>query len=138
MLRYCMNAWWDRVGSTKASGITKLMMSEAQNFPELAQFYEQEVIAPGRALLQRILQRGVDSGEFRVVDVNYSVFCVLAPMIFLNMWKHSMGACVPPHFDLAPQDYINAQLDIMLHGLCAGQDVRATPSTSSPPGNRPS
>ena len=131
LLRYAMVAWWAHVGETKASGITKLMMSEAQNFPELAQFYEQEVIAPARALLQRILQRGIDSGEFRKIDVNYSVFCVLAPMIFLNMWKHSVGACVPPHFDLVPQDYINAQLDIMLHGLCAGQASGAASSNPS-------
>ena len=40
MLGYCMTVWWNRVGATKASGITKLMMSEAQNFPELADFYQ--------------------------------------------------------------------------------------------------
>ncbi len=38
LLRYCITAWWERIGSTKASGITKLMMSEASNFPELAAF----------------------------------------------------------------------------------------------------
>src|SRR6187551_803741 len=27
MLAYCMNTWWERVGATRASGITKLMMS---------------------------------------------------------------------------------------------------------------
>ena len=47
MLRYCLFSWWERIGSTKASGIPKLMMSEAQNFPELAVFYQQEVIQPG-------------------------------------------------------------------------------------------
>ncbi|NCS61615.1 MAG: TetR/AcrR family transcriptional regulator, partial [Rhodoferax sp.] len=26
MLRYCLFSWWDRIGSTKASGIPKLMM----------------------------------------------------------------------------------------------------------------
>ena len=33
MLRYCMKVWWDRLGATRASGITKLMISEARNFP---------------------------------------------------------------------------------------------------------
>src|SRR5450830_2192338 len=51
LLRYCLTAWWERIGSTKASGITKLMMSEARNFPELATFYEHEVIQPGNALI---------------------------------------------------------------------------------------
>ena len=33
MVRYCLKVWWERVGATRASGITKLMMSEAQQFP---------------------------------------------------------------------------------------------------------
>ncbi len=39
MVRFCMRAWWERIGATRASGITKLMISEARNFPELAAFY---------------------------------------------------------------------------------------------------
>ena len=35
VLTYCYQVWWERIGATKASGITKLMFSEAQNFPEL-------------------------------------------------------------------------------------------------------
>src|SRR5205085_844794 len=31
--------WWERVGETRASGMLKLMMSEARNFPDIAQFY---------------------------------------------------------------------------------------------------
>jgi TetR/AcrR family transcriptional regulator len=38
LLHYCMQAWWSRIGDTKASGISKLIMSEARNFPELAAF----------------------------------------------------------------------------------------------------
>jgi TetR/AcrR family transcriptional regulator len=41
MVRYCMKAWWERVGATRASGITKLMISEARNFPDIAAFYQQ-------------------------------------------------------------------------------------------------
>src|SRR3954471_19038025 len=56
MVRYCMKVWWERVGATPASGITKLMISEARNFPDIAAFYQQEVIGPGQALIRRILQ----------------------------------------------------------------------------------
>jgi AcrR family transcriptional regulator len=117
MLRYAMKTWWERVGATKASGITKLMMSEARNFPEIAAFYQQEVMRPGQELIRRILQRGVDQGEFRPMNVDYAVYSVLAPMIFLMMWKHSVGACVPQSNVLDPEQYIAAQLDTLLHGL---------------------
>ena len=72
-----------------ASGITKLMMSEGRNFPELAEFYQQEVVRPGHTLLRRILRRGIDSGEFAPVDVDHAIYAVIAPMIFLMLWKHS-------------------------------------------------
>ena len=48
MISLCMNEWWRRVGATKASGIKKLMLSEAGNFPDLAVFYRQEVVEPGQ------------------------------------------------------------------------------------------
>jgi len=118
MLRYAMRMWWERVGATPASGITKLMMSEASNFPELATFYQQEVIEPGRALIRRILQRGVDRGEFRPVDMELAIYLVLAPMIFLMSWKHSFGACACQAEPLDPQKYLDLQVDTLLHGLC--------------------
>ena len=119
MLRYCMTAWWKRIGSTKASGITKLMMSEARNFPELAAFYEHEVIQPGNELIQRVLQRGVDRGEFRPIDMKYGVYIVLAPMLFLAMWKHSLGTCTTG-VQLIPEEYLSVQVETLLYGLSVG------------------
>lgn len=116
MLRHCMTSWWERIGSTQASGITKLMMSEARNFPELAAFYEQEVIQPGNELIARVLQRGVNRGEFRPLDLKYGVYMVLAPMMFLATWKHSMGVCTGS-LPLIPEEYIAAQVETLLYGL---------------------
>jgi TetR/AcrR family transcriptional regulator len=118
LLRHFMTLWWARVGSTKVGGITKLMMSEASNFPELAAFYQKEVIEPGQELIRRILQRGVDRGEFRPIDMKYGIFTLLAPMIFLMTWKHSLGACTCALGDLVPEDYLAVQINTILHGLC--------------------
>ncbi len=117
LVRYCMTSWWERIGSTKASGIPKLMMGEAGNFPELARFYREEVLQPGNALIKRILQRGVDRGEFVAVDPHYGVYSILAPMIFLAMWKHSPASCGDPTITLDPAQYIAAQLNTILRGL---------------------
>lgn len=119
MLGYCMNSWWQRVGATKASGLTKLIMSEAGNFPEIAAFYRQEVVEPGHSLIRRILQRGLDSGEFRDMDLNYAVYSVVAPMLFMILSRHSMGVCVSSDAELDPKRYIDMQLSIILDGLSA-------------------
>ncbi|HEY8707944.1 MAG TPA: TetR/AcrR family transcriptional regulator [Burkholderiaceae bacterium] len=118
MLRYCMKVWWERLGAGRASGITKLVISEARNFPDIATFYQQEVIGPGQDLIRRMLQRGVDRGEFQVSDIDYAIYSLIAPMIFLVMMKHSLGACVPPGFALDPERYIASQVETLLHGFC--------------------
>jgi TetR/AcrR family transcriptional regulator len=119
MVKYAMNAWWERVGNTAASGIAKLVMSEAQNFPDVAAFYQADVVVPGTKLLHRILQRGVDSGEFRAMDTDKAVYTLIAPMIFLMMWKHSMGACAASANIIDPQKFIHMQVDMLLNGMLA-------------------
>ena len=116
LLTACLQAWCERMVLTKASGVTKLMFSEAQNFPEVAHFYEQEVIVPGKALLRHVLERGVASGEFDIPDIDHAVLAVIAPMIFLAMHKHSLGqVCTAGPLD--PAAYLQAQLHALLHGF---------------------
>ena len=117
MLTYCMTTWWERVGATRASGITKLMMSEAGNFPDITAFYQQEVIQPGQALIRRIMQRGIDRGEFRPLNLDYAIYSVIAPMIFLILSKHSAGTCGDPALLSNAEKYIAAQVDTILYGL---------------------
>lgn len=121
LLHYCMQQWWAQFGATKASGISKLIMSEASNFPELAAFYQEEVVQPGHELIARVLQRGIDRGEFRALDMRYAVLGVLAPMLFLVMWKHSIGACVASAVQIVPETFIRAQVDALLNGILAPQ-----------------
>ncbi len=123
MLRYCMRIWWERVGSTKVSGLAKLMLSEGRNFPELAEFYRREVVRPGHSLLRRIVRRGVDSGEFAPVDVDLAIYAVIAPMMFLMLWKHSPAICVDGESEIDPQKYLALQAEIVLNGLRAPKAV---------------
>lgn len=121
MVRYCMHEWWERIGNTPASGITKLVMSEGTQFPDLAEFYRQEVIIPGNHLIRKILQRGVDRGEFRALNVDLAIYSIIAPMIFIIMWKHSIGSCCAVHNGdggpIDPQAFITSQAEILLKGL---------------------
>lgn len=117
LVHYLMQQWWERYGNTKASGISKLMMSEAGNFPDLVTFYQQEVIIPGHQLIAMVIERGIASGEFRKVDVEYAVFSILAPIMFLIMWKHSMSGCCPSGEKIEPIRYLTTQADIVIHGL---------------------
>jgi TetR/AcrR family transcriptional regulator len=117
LLPWLMLEWWRRYGATKASGISKLIISEASNFPELALFYQDEVVAPAKELVRNVLQRGIDRGEFRALDMPYVVHAVMAPLIFLVMWKHSMAPCCDPQNTIDPEKFIAQHADLMVRGL---------------------
>ncbi len=115
LVRAIVIGWWERIGSTPLSGIPKLMLSEARNFPELAEFYRLEVIERGSRAFRRAIERGVQAGEFRALDIDYTVQVMLAPLIMLAVWRHSLGCCEPQPSD--PARYLQAYLDLALAGL---------------------
>lgn len=117
LLAHLMQQWWARYGATKASGISKLIMSEASNFPELARFYQDEVVTPGTLLVSRVLQRGIDRGEFRAVNLHLTVHAIMAPLIFLVMWKHSLAPCCGVGGAIDPEQFIAQHADLMVRGL---------------------
>jgi hypothetical protein len=51
--------------------------------------------------------------------MEYAVYSVIAPMIFLMMNKHSQTACVATAKALDPLRFIAMQADILLQGLNA-------------------
>jgi len=116
LLAHMMRLWWERVGETRASGILKLMMSEVRNFPEIAQFYIDEVTMPCDRMLAEIVERGIARGEFRPVKVDSVVHALVGPLLFLVMNKHSLGACAAVA-RLDPLPIIEAHIDLVLHGL---------------------
>lgn len=139
LLAAMMRLWWERIGETPASGILKLMLSEVRNFPELAQFYVDEVIAPSNTLMAQMVTRGIASGEFRVADVPKVVTALIAPLVYLALNKHSLGAC-SVSYRLDPRAVIEAQIDLVLHGLLVRPDAPApcTPEHPTPHGNHAS
>jgi TetR/AcrR family transcriptional regulator len=48
--------------------------------------------------------------------MKYGVYIVLAPMLFLAMWKHSLGPCTTG-LQLVPEEYLAAQVETLLYGL---------------------
>jgi AcrR family transcriptional regulator len=121
LLHTLMMDWWERMGMSPAGGITKIMMAEARNFPELAQFYVDEVILPTQQLLGRLISKGVASGEFRPVPVEQAVHVLIAPMLHLVLHQHSFGACALHGPPLDAKAVLALQLDLMLHGLLAAE-----------------
>jgi AcrR family transcriptional regulator len=124
LLRLLLQAWWSRVGDTSAGGIFKIIVSEVGNFPELAQFYNDEVIRPAQRLIAGTLQRGIDRGEFRPLPLPETTHLLIAPLLFRALHRHSLGHCAPPRPELNETLLMDTQIDLALHGLkCARKAV---------------
>jgi hypothetical protein len=124
LLAQLMHTWWQRIGSTPAAGIHKIVLAEVRNFPELAQFYTDEVIVPADRLFSDTVQRGVDRGEFRPMPTHEVAMMLMAPLIFMAVHRHSFGAC-PVHggVEVDTTQMLRTHLDLVLRGL----EVRAGP-----------
>ncbi len=117
LLRRLVFQWWDTLDAAQLAGIPKLVMSEAANFPELAQFWFDEVVQRGRQVFAGVLRGGIERGAFRAMDVDLAVRTVLAPVLMAAVWKHSFEACERERF--AVRAYLEASVDIFLRGLAA-------------------
>lgn len=115
LLRQVVHGWWERMGENNASGIIKLVIAEAGNFPDIAKFYQEEVIARGTRVIAGMLENAVARGEFRPVDIDVMTQVLIAPILMLMTWKHAIGPGENGKIDSAA--FIDSFLDMALHGL---------------------
>lgn len=111
----------DRLNGELAA-IPKLVLTEAGNFPALAQFYAEEVAARGMRLIGTVLARGVAQREFRPLDVPATAPLVVAPILLAMLWRTSVGRHAAPLID--PAALLAAHLDVLLRGLTADMPPR--------------
>jgi len=126
LLRMIVRAWWQRLGATQASGIIKLVLAEGGNFPDLAQFYQEEVIKRGTRMISGMLERAVERGEFRPMNVDQMTQVLIAPMLMLMTWKHSMCPC--DHGQIDAHAFLDTFLDVALNGLLPPGTGSRTPA----------
>ena len=114
LLRELLFGWWQQIGGTRLAGVPKLIISESRNFPLVAQYYYDNVITRGRALVRAVLQRGFDRGEFRGLDVETAIDVIMAPLLMLVIWQYSLCFCGR---ETDPQAYLETHYELLLRGL---------------------
>lgn len=106
--------WKIKILNTELCGIPKLIISEAANFPELADFYLVNVIQRGRKFISRLISLGTERGEFRECNSDYIARSFLSSMVFTAIWQRSL-APFDESYDV--EQYLNTYLEIFLRGI---------------------
>lgn len=110
---------------TRLGAIPRLVLAEAGNFPNLARFYADTVIARGLALLDAVLRRGIARGEFRDVEARHVGPVFMGPIVLLLLLQHSIGRHVTLPID--PDAVLETHLDLLLRALAPEGAPRAAP-----------
>ena len=63
-----IDRWFAFMRSPTMQTIHRLIIGELHRFPELIRFYADEVVTRKMHLVDRLIRRGVETGEFREVD----------------------------------------------------------------------
>lgn len=118
LLQEALLRWWDLIHSQQVGGLPKLVVSESENFPSIAQFYIREVIQPGFGLIGKILSRGMRSGEFRNLDIPMTAQSLWSGMSYMMLWERVFA----PHASETRVDahaFIKHHIQTLCHGLMA-------------------
>ena len=118
LLRSVLADWWGQLYDSPAAGVFKLVITEVRNFPDIAQFYADQVVEPAHQLLGTVLRRGIAAGEFRAVDVDNAVHSLVLPLVMVCLHRHSLGACTPADWHLDGRNFITQHVALVLDGLC--------------------
>ena len=81
-----MRGYWTFVRSPHFNTLHRLVIGELHQFPDLARFYADEVVARGLKLLSGIIRRGIDAGEFRDVDPMIAARMLVAMTVMNGIW----------------------------------------------------
>ena len=120
LLRRLLFGWWEQIGATRLAGVPKLVIAEARNFPAVAQYYHDAVLMRARALLRTLLQRGIERGEFRPLDLETTIDVIYAPLMMLVVRRSSMCFCAT---EIDPATYLKTHFDLLVQGLCQPKGI---------------
>ena len=116
LLRFMMTTMLKVLLESDKVALPKIVIAESANFPWLAEFYRFEVIERGLGLLTGLIQRGIDTGEFRAdLPPQHMARLVIAPALFSAIWRATFSHLDPEPYDFA--GLIDAHFNVLFRGF---------------------
>ena len=93
--------------------LIRIIIAEGERFPALTELYYAETVSKGRALLERIVARGIARGEVREGAAARLPLVLMAPAIMAAIWRMTFDK----HAHISSEAFLEAHIDLVLHGL---------------------
>ncbi len=128
LLRGLIELAYDRVATERRERILfKLILAEADRFPELAAFYNAEVLSRALALVGGVLRAGAASGEFRPAAAEAAGLApvLMAPAIMASIWQMMLGEGRSPNLAAMRKAHVDLVLQGLVQARAPGQGAPA-------------
>jgi AcrR family transcriptional regulator len=102
------------VGSRRAF-IARLLIAEGHKHPELTAFYYEQVLSRGVATLSRLIERGIERGEFKPTPLRDYPQLLVAPVLTAIFWRQLFER----HHHLDTDALLKTHIDLMLDAIRA-------------------
>jgi len=90
---------FSRVVLSDLAFLPKLIIGEAWRFPDIAQFYYENVVQRMFRVMSAIVRRGVERGEFRDIPLE-GLSAVIAPPMMAAIWRTVFAKFAPDAIDV--------------------------------------
>jgi len=111
-----VRGYWGYLRSPKFAALFRLIHAELSNFPDLARFYGREVIERIWRLVTNIVERGIESGEFRALDPAVAAR-MLGPMLLMHALWCSHRDLFKATANKTDEQVLEEVLDFYLHAI---------------------
>ena len=113
LLQMVITRAYENIVNSNARNIMRIIIGEGHHFPELRKLYYETSIKQGVALLSKIIQRGVDRGDFKPGPATENPRLIMSPCIMAAIWSMTFDEFDPVDMD----SFIAGHMDVMLNGL---------------------
>ncbi len=123
MLKRLFEFWARTFALTSVSALPKIIIAEGRNFPEVTRFYLEEVVERGFRLIAKIICKGIKSGEFRSLNVESTVRCIVAPILFAMIWKQTFESHAGQPLDI--ESLFETHFELLIKGLTSEKKTKS-------------
>jgi len=113
LLKMILKIMYKRISDPDVRTIIKIIISEGDRFPELTEFYYKEFISKIITVLEKIIERGVQRGEFKESPTTRLPQVLIAPAIMAAIWQITFA----PYKAISLDQFLVAHIDLVTNGL---------------------
>ena len=108
--------------TSQVGKVIKMVIGESGNFPELARFWHDELIARALGVLSRLVERAQQRGEVKPGDARNHAVSLISPMLLAVIFRETFAPVGGKPFDIPA--LMQQHVETVLPGLLASGRAR--------------